>query len=165
MDYIKRPLINYTLFQKQVADLVRSFGGIGRIHGCIVDIDFYNHLYVNPIDLKVTAYWAVDIISKVVYSSLPVLLKEHCPALYINYKNLLASNRDATLPTIAESSNEGGHSYLSTDIYSASREIRKMQKLSSGVLTLWRENIVEAPDSVKRNLLAGGSDGIVHDKK
>ena len=31
--------------------------------------------------------------------------------------------------------------YLETDIYKASREIKKMQKLSSKILTLWYENM------------------------
>ena len=31
--------------------------------------------------------------------------------------------------------------YLETDIYKASREIKKMQKLSSNVLTTWYDNV------------------------
>ena len=36
---------------------------------------------------------------------------------------------------------ECSQEYLETDIYKASREIKKMQKLSSKVLTTWYDNI------------------------
>ena len=48
----------------------------GRIHGCIIDIDFYNHVYVNPVNMKVTGYYALDIINKKVYGNIPELLKQ-----------------------------------------------------------------------------------------
>ena len=69
---IKTPLDKFTSFQKRIADMVKQIGGIGAIHGSIVDIDFYNHIYVNPFDLSITGYWASDIINNCisVYSCL-----------------------------------------------------------------------------------------------
>ena len=138
---IKTPLDKFTSFQKRVADVIKKIGGVGKIHGSIIDIDFYNHIYVSPVDLSMTGYWASDIINKIVYPSIPALLEKNCPLIFNNYSKLLKDNgenllapkkqtNDAMLPQV----------YLDTDIYKASREIKKMQKLHSNILTSWYEN-------------------------
>lgn len=48
---------------------------------------------------------------------------------YSNIKNIVTSIRAEVLP----------QTYLDTDIYKASGEIKKMQKLSSNILTTWYE--------------------------
>lgn len=140
---IKNPLDKYTAFQEKIAGTIQKIGGEGRIHGCIVDINFFNHVYVNPIDLTVTAYWASDVVQKVVYPDIPSLLKGQCPQLYANYQKLIEGKKAnplmlkqketelALLPQI----------YLDTDIYKASREISKMQRLGSRILTIWNETL------------------------
>lgn len=83
-----RPLwTNILPFRKKIAGAIKKIGGDGRIHGCIIDINFFNHAYVNPIDLTVTGYWASDIFQKVIYPDIPSLLKGQCPQLYANYRN------------------------------------------------------------------------------
>lgn len=135
---IKTPLDKFTLFQKRIADVVKRIGGSGKIHGSIIDIDFYNHIYVNPLDLSVSGYWARNIVDKVVYPSIPNLLKQNCPTMYSNYvkflkgdnKNPLVTKRHTRTSTLPQS-------YPDTDIYNASMEIKKMQKLNSNILTTW----------------------------
>ena len=61
---IKMFLTSYESYQKEIAKEIKSFGGDGIIHGCIIDIDFFNHVYVNPLDLKVTPYFAYAIDDK-----------------------------------------------------------------------------------------------------
>lgn len=142
---ISNPLREYTLIQKQVSDAIKAFGGDGTIHGCIVDIDDYNHVYVNPFDLKLTGYFAVDIIKKYVYPSVPELLNSRCPELYENYIRMIGENPDSAIilkksepsPLSAQ-----GEYYPSTDIYKASREIRKMQKLSNNILCTWNDELI-----------------------
>ena len=132
----------YSSFQAKIAAEIRKLGGTGTIHGCIIDIDWYNHVYVNPVDMKITGYWATDIINKKVYQDVPSLLQKECPSMYVKYMKLLKSGSEnlhmlskgvrtelSVLPQI----------YLSTDIYKASREIKKMQKLHSNILTSWYE--------------------------
>lgn len=138
---IKKPLDKFTSFQKCIADMIKRIGGTGEIHGSIIDIDFYNHIYVNPVDLSVTGYWASDIINKIVYPSIPALLEKECPAIFGEYVKLLEGNKEnpfalkqqtniTVLPQV----------YLDTDIYRTSREIKKMQKLSSNILSSWYED-------------------------
>ena len=142
---IETPLNNFIAYQERIAEQIKKIGGSGWIHGCIIDIDYYNHVYVNPVDMTIRSYWASDIINKLVYPTVPSLLKAECPDLYANYlklikgekSNLLAGeqikNEIALLP----------QEYLETDIYKASREIKKMQKLNSNVLTTWYDIVPE----------------------
>ena len=138
---IKTPMDKYTDFQEKVAGTIQKIGGDGRIHGCIIDINFFNHVYVNPIDLTITGYWASGIIQKVVYPNIPSLLKEQCPQLYTNYQKLIEGKR--TDPLMAKQKETQlammPQLCLDTDIYKASREISKMQRLGSRILTIWNE--------------------------
>ncbi len=140
--HIKKPLDAYTKIQKTISDEIQKIGGSGYIHGCIIDIDYFNHVYVNPIDMKITGYWASDIIHKKVFPTVTALLKEECPTLYERYTKLLKDN-SKNLPTLEKHGNKElallPQSYLDTDIYKVSREIKKMQKLSSNILTAWYE--------------------------
>lgn len=142
---IKSPYDKFNAFQMVIANEIKKLGGEGTIHGCIIDIDLYSHIYVNPLDLSITGYWASDIVNKVVYSSVPALLEDRCPEVYGKYVKLLASSKEnplavkqrmdiTLLPQV----------YLDTDIYKASREIKKMHKLCSNILSSWYENTIES---------------------
>lgn len=140
------PLKQYTALQKQVSDAVKSFGGSGSIHGCIVDIDYYNHIYVNPYDLTIKGYYALNMIVKWVYNSIPVLLKSHSPELYKNFERLPQSDlKRAIFPLETKEllTEQEGELYLETDIYRASREISKIQRLHNNVLTVWSDSLFE----------------------
>ncbi len=139
---IKPPLDRYTALQKQISAKVQAIGGSGHIHGCIIDIDFFNHIYLNPFDQTVAGYWALNMIDKEVYPSISMLLEEKCPELYGKYVKLLGQEGNA--PFGKEISTEEGTTgqpelYLDTDIYRYSREIKKMQRLDSNILCLWCE--------------------------
>ena len=144
---IKNPLDKFTSFQKHIANMIKRIGGVGKIHGCIVDIDFYNHIYVNPIDLSVTGYYAFDIINKIVYPSIPALLEKNCPVIFSEYVRLLKENNKNPL-ALKQPTNVARlpQKYLDTDIYKASKEIKKMQRLNSNILSFWHE------DTLNKNL-------------
>lgn len=138
---IKAPIDKFTSFQNYIADMIKSIGGVGRIHGSIIDIDFYNHIYVNPVDLSMTGYWASDIINKIVYPSIPALLEEKCPEIFEEYVKLLKGNdKNPLAPKRQTDVAKLPQVYLDTDIYKASREIKKMQKLHSNILSSWYED-------------------------
>ncbi len=132
----------YDKYQKSVANYVKEIGGLGRIHGSIIDIDFYNHIYVNPEDGTLTGYYALDIIEKYAYANIPSLLKVNCPLLYENYKKKLGSSASNALIVKGQSTEIilKPTYYSSTDIYKDSRKIKKMQRLNNGILTVWHDN-------------------------
>ena len=133
---IKKPLESYTTFQEDISMEIRRIGGMGKIHGCIIDIDLFNHVFVNPVDGKITGYWARDIMYRIVYPSVPELLQERCPALYVRYVKLLDKNSEY-VSYLKNSGGEDLNLLYGTAIYKASREIKKIQKLSSNILTTW----------------------------
>ncbi len=81
-------LSEYDAFQKRISSEIKKIGGIGTIHGNIIDIDDFNHLYLNPLDNTITPYFARSKTEKYVYSNVPSLLKFECPTLYENYEKL-----------------------------------------------------------------------------
>lgn len=139
---LKTPLDKFYDFEKAVANEVRRLGGFGDIHGCIIDIDFYNHVYINPVDGSITGYWASDMINKKVYASVPLLLKDECPRLYRKFM-MLTQNNDNGLPLLSKGVGTEiavlPRSYYDTDIYKASRVIKIMQKLYLKVLAIWND--------------------------
>lgn len=44
--------------QIQVSEELQQLGFWGTIHGCIVDIDYYNHIMFNPIDGSIKCYYS-----------------------------------------------------------------------------------------------------------
>lgn len=87
------PLNKFPTFQKHISDIVKSIGGTGRIHGSMIDIDYLNHIFINPVDLSVTGYSAFDIINKTAYPSIPALLEKNCPKIFGQYVKLLDGNK------------------------------------------------------------------------
>lgn len=135
---IEVPLNKYTNLQKRISQEIVKFGGDGRIHGAIVDIDYMNHIYVNPFDNTITAYWAANMIYKIVFPSVKSLLKSNCSQLYYNYKEICEKKNSLILREFKEKNGRKAEEfYFDTDIYRASREIKKMQKLEKNILTTW----------------------------
>ena len=142
---IKDPLDKYATFQKKISDEIKKLGGDGSIHGCIVDIDFFSHIYVNPINGAITAYWASDIIHKLVYPTVLALLEAQCPKLYSVYQKLIKGEKSKK-PLVISGQRKNQLAltpvpYLETDIYRASRQIKKLQKLNSKILTTWPDKL------------------------
>lgn len=46
--------------QEQLSRDLRELGLSGMIHGCIVDIDFYHHIMLNPVDGSMTFYFSSE---------------------------------------------------------------------------------------------------------
>lgn len=139
---IRKPLDRFTAIQQTIADQIKVIGGNGFIHGAIVDIDFNNHIYVNPYDLTITAYWGADIVYKKVYKNIPSLLKAECPTLYGNYIKCIEDKKENALVTRNDVEIDlKPKSYYDTKIYNVSREIKKMQRVNKGILTTWPDNL------------------------
>lgn len=139
---IESPFNEYTKLQEKISLVIKKLGGRGYIHGCIIDIDFENHVYLNPQNNILTPYYASNIIDKLIYPSVSSLLKERCPELYSNYIKLLDSYENKALILFENKNNvfDAPKEYKDTDIYRVSNEFKKMQKLSSNILSFWYED-------------------------
>ena len=84
-----------------------------------------------------------NMINKIVYPSIPRFTEEKCPVLFGEYVKLIDDNSENALVLKQQiKTSWSPQLYLDTNIYKASREIRKMQRLNSNVLTTWYENAI-----------------------
>lgn len=139
-------LSKYEAFQKKISSEIKKIGGDGKIHGSIVDIDFYNHLYLNPLDGSITPYFAHSMTSKYVYENIPSLLKYECPKLFENYQKLLFSQGSKN-PLIFRNGNlevSNRRIYVvETDMYRVSRILKGLQFTTQySIVRLWNDAIV-----------------------
>lgn len=142
---LNKYLKKYTEYQEKIAQSVRDFGGDGTIHGCIVDIDFNNHIYVNPIDAKITPYWARNISYKFVYNNVASLLAYHRRDLY---DNLLQGNVSAenSLVKIDDLIGFDDDFVSDTSIYRLSKVVYNLQFAArDNVVRVWFDDLLNAP--------------------
>lgn len=143
---VKLFLNSYSEYQKKVSKEIKSIGGSGYIHGCIIDIDFYNHIYINPLDGTITPYSAESMVEKHVYNNTISLLKYECKDLYKNYKFLTSNknNKKLELAVINNDLIESSETVFvpQTDIYRVSRIIKSFQYTTKyNIVRLWNDTI------------------------
>lgn len=151
-------LERYTGGQKEISRFIRGIGGSGKIHGCIVDIDkpgnfesySYCHLFVNPIDGRVTPYFAYDITSRIVYKDIKALLdaEESCKLLYDNYTRQ-EMDQSLNIPDLHYSSQLKGWGDESSIydegsyLYKISRIIKSLQYINEkSIVRVWNEALL-----------------------
>ena len=148
---VKKTMKNYNDTLKKISKSIKIIGGTGRIHGCIVDIDGLNHIYLNPYDGKISYYYATSMVDKHVYNSLENLLLHHNEKLLENLKKeKLNENCLNIILTNNKMQNINISKFVSdTFMYSPSRRILTMQYLTElNVIKFWNDEII---DKLKRN--------------
>lgn len=165
---VKAAFTPYQNALKTLSKEVQAFGGSGTVHGCIVDIDFFNHIYLNPFNGKITPYFAWDMSNKLVYENIFELLKDspYPPQLsdgtllLTQYKKaskegglpiLLAQarNQDTMLATVPEL-------VLDRSIYEPSRIMRSVQYIFDwNIVRVWKDEILAADVSNQNSTIAG----------
>lgn len=151
---IKETTKKFNDFLKEVSSYVKSFGGYGTIHGCIVDIDFYNHLYINPYDATITPYFALSIIDKYVYKDLGKMLSNNCPELYLNYKKMINDKNEIMIRNNNEIKLSDFEHYENTDIYKTSRIMKALQYLvDDDIIRIWNDNLINEKEQIENILI------------
>ena len=131
---------------KKLSDIVKKVGGRGTMHGCIVDIDYYNHIFLDPQSGSVTPYFAESMVDKWEYKNIEALLLKERPDLYEKYRQLLLSGGvNAIAEKIDISSDLIPEFVPETFMYKSSRLFRTVQYMRDiGVIRIWSDKIVEA---------------------
>lgn len=157
---VKLFIKSYENYQKQISNEIKKFGGSGHIHGSIIDIDFYNHLYINPLDATITPYFAYSIIDKYVYTNLISLLKARNKQLYNNYVNLLGfENNKKDLIVLSDNLQESSKkTYVpETEMYRISRIMKGFQYTTkNNIVRLWNDTIVSNCTKESGKLIVSG---------
>lgn len=179
IDNIHKLMYRYTLGQEALSQFIIRLGGSGKIHGCIIDVDrpeqagdySYTHLFVNPIDGRVTPYFAWDTRARTVYKDFQALLEheEVCKPLLENYRLLLDSQSE-NLPPIryGTSVEEWGEDDSVYDkggyLYKISRIIKSLQYCTEkNVIRTWNENILNQ-EFVDNIMIAQNAESVMDDK-
>ena len=176
---INQFLHKYIDNQQKLSEFVKSLGGSGKIHGCIVDIEkadeqegySYCHLFVNPIDGKITPYFAYDTQSRIVYKDFKSLLQAHssCKVIESNYLKLEKESK-INIPImrysqqIEEWENEKNRYDEGGYIYKISRIIKSLQYcIEKSIIRVWNERLLDY-NFLNHITQAKQIDGMVDDK-
>ena len=142
----------------KIAAEVKRFGGSGYVHGSIVDIDFYNHIYLDPFDGYLIPYFAFDVAGRREFRSvqelleaspLPALGSDGKPLLSAYTKLLDAGGVSILAPTVKEDALAVVPAEVldEKDIYSPSRVMKSIQYLlDKGVVRVWNDAFLTMPD-------------------
>lgn len=156
-EYIRKTLKTFTPYQKALSKIsaeVKALGGDGTIHGCIVDIDWYNHIYLNPVDGKITPYYALNMTNKIVFSDVESLLKlSPYPPLLSNGKSVHATKEKKISVLTRNTSKEWKlatlpQAVLDRSMYEPSHIMRSIQyMLDQNILRFWDDTILSINDN------------------
>lgn len=144
---IKHAVRDYYAALKVISDAVKKIGGDGTIHGCIIDIDFWNHIYIDTKTGEITPYYAMSIVEKYKYPDVRTLLLENRKDLYDNYISLINGFTSAQLYLEGSANVPSPYNseYVSeTYMYRPSRIMKSIQYLTeTNVVRTWNEELFE----------------------
>lgn len=140
-------------------EIPSPFAKSGNIHGCIIDIDFYNHIYVNPYDGKITPYFAIDRSSREVYKNLVSLIEEKRPECLDKLRELCEDDKYKLITS--ENEKEFSIALTSSEvkmckqisyeegIYDVSRLMKLFQKAHDAkLICVWANSILITSDKL-----------------
>ena len=140
----------YQRFMKQLSEEVKKFGGEGTVHGCIVDISFLSHIFVNPFDGTLTPYWALDITGRIVYDNIRALLEAKERPLLRRFLTACEKQSIPLIGTFAMTERKTNElavipKWMSgTEIYDPSRIMRSIQYVwEQDVIRIWNDEILD----------------------
>lgn len=142
------------MISEQITSLTPNENISGRVHGCIVDIDYYNHIYLNPYDGTIVPYYAIDMYDKDVYKNTLSLISFNRPELLPSFKqltsrqstSLLLSDNDET-HKLVKSEDEISTDFVKVynhDMYGISNRLKPLQKIRDAkLIQVWYDEILE----------------------
>lgn len=127
--------------QERISSFVKGIGGSGKIHGTIVDIDYYNHIMVNSVDGSLVFYNSPYYGLIKPYSDLGLLLHEHCPRIESRF---LKGNQSIIVAgNVPISTNPYTHIDIKNSPYAISRRVNALQRLfDKHILRDWNIEII-----------------------
>ncbi len=130
----------------------------GKVHGCIVDIDYYNHIYLNPYDGTIAPYSAPSMYMKYVYNNVPSLIAKHRPEMLPAFNRAIeeSTDKEATSLVLADSKEKRALSILEkheideynvpvTDIsmYTISNRMKELQAVyDHNLVVVWYDDFL-----------------------
>ena len=134
----------YRNAQEQIAKSVKAFGGNGKIHGYIIDIDFFNHIMLNPADGSLTYYYSPMFGAVEIHNDLMSLLDSHNRSLADQYRKQLKLPDGALIPqTRINVTGEIINIDIKNSVYANSNRMNQLQRLfDKKILRDWNEELL-----------------------
>lgn len=136
----------YRKVQEQISNELKQLGFEGKIHGCIIDIDYFHHVLLDPTNGKLTFYYSPIFGVVKTFNSFKSLISTlyHDDELKFNTKSLSKYNDYLILQT-SKKREKNIENILFVDrknsIYSLSSRINQLQRLfNSNILREWRDD-------------------------
>ena len=165
-DFVKAKFSFYNSALKQISSEIQILGGSGKIHGSIVNIDFYNHISLNPVDGTISCYSAKSTKERFVPTNILSFLKAARPDMYKKYL-ALTSGADkqpgSSQNAMPELPNEPVLGYVieDTTMYKVSRKLRSFQYiLENDIIRVWDETVLEKMRAELESMSLSSPDGI-----
>ncbi len=157
IDYYYEHMVNYSIglneatrrfreYLEFVSDEVMKIGGSGFIHGTIIDIDFYNHINVNPQDGTIMYYNANAIDDRIEYEVAETFLLNHRPDLHKNLLEVRAKDNKNALMLTGNDEAVNNLPTLSADtsMYRPSRLMKSLQYLTNNkIIRVWKNIVLD----------------------
>jgi len=153
-------MMPYRLYQEKIAAEVKELGFEGKIHGCIIDLDFYNHIMVNPVDGKCTYYYSPSFSWVIEHHTIVDLIEsmdDYGMREIIEKKNnalLLLEQKQGNEGFLVTKSSEELTQLIKVDIknslYKVSARVAQLQRLfDSNILRDWDDKLAQkvVPDA------------------
>ena len=124
----------------------------GHVHGCIIDLDYSNHVFFNPYDGTITPYFGTDRVFKYVYENTASLISDRIPEMLPGFLKsgvvinsvLPAALSSTTLENMSSSEIDSNTTLVTdTSMYEVSRFLCKLQYIYDYHLVVdWNENLL-----------------------
>lgn len=171
VDAIRFLFAPYVAALGKISEEVRNIGGDGYIHGCIVDIDWFNHIYLDPLDGKASFYYATDTTNRVTFKNAAALIsKSPCidENVRAHYRTAIGNGEISLLPRLGIEK-DGICASVATktsgsSMYNSSRIMKSIQyAIENGVVRIWNEDVLKAFSPRVRSDLSSHGDRSLSD--
>lgn len=160
VSFLVNSILPYYKVQQIIADEIKQlhlpFDKAGQIHGCIIDIDFFHHIMINPFDGKITFYYSPVWGIVEPFSSMEQLLMsvekknnligqseeyfENKEAILTNQKFLISKTGEELTEFVGEMTVVD----LKNSLYTVSNKMKQYQRLfTANILREWNDSIIE----------------------
>ncbi|MBT8982167.1 hypothetical protein BTH70_05655 [Lactobacillus delbrueckii subsp. bulgaricus] len=131
-----------------------------KVHGCIVDIDFFNHIYLNPFDGKIYPYFALDTTNKVFFKDVKSLLNSSSFDNKRILRKYSSMSQKGNIPILTHKEYRKqeltamSEIVLDRSMYEPSRIMRSIQYIfDQNVLRVWKDEVLSISETSPKEML------------
>lgn len=145
---VKKAFEPYHSALTRIGEWIKKHEGYGYVHGCIVDIDFLNHIYLDPYDAQAKFYFATDMTNKIFYRDFNHLLQDSPIIICRESLQKALDSASAEIPLLLSSGKDSfltpvPELLLDKAMYEPSRNMRSIQyAIENNVVRFWRDSIL-----------------------